>query len=115
MKLRQLAIAFGVLASGGMGATMLAAAAVSTQAAPPPAGPGLDLINERCGFCHTTAQVLTVRKTPQDWAIVVQSMIDRGAELSPEEQKTVDAYLAANYALPAPGATAPAAAPTGAR
>lgn len=89
------------------GTAAIAASAAPQQPATPP-GPGLDLINERCAFCHTTAQVLTVRKTPANWAVVVQSMIDRGAELTPEEQKTVVGYLSTN--LPAPEG-APAAAP----
>ena len=91
-------------------ALLVAAAGISTavagqQAAPPP-GPGLDLIKERCGFCHSTAQVTGVRKTPAAWAATVQSMIDRGAELEPEEQKVMTDYLAANLA--GPDASAPA-------
>ena len=41
------------------------------------------------------------------WAATVQSMIDRGAELEPEEQKVLTDYLAANLA--GPDASAPAA------
>jgi hypothetical protein len=83
---------------------LLAASAIGTAvasgqtSAPPPPGPGLDLINERCAFCHTTAQVLGVRKTPAGWAASVQAMIDRGAELTPEEQTIMVEYLAANFA-----------------
>lgn len=69
--------------------------------AAPPAGPGLTLINNRCGFCHSTAQVFSQRKTPAAWAATVQSMADRGAEVSPEEQKTIVDYLAKNFAAPA--------------
>lgn len=83
-------------------ATMVGAASLAAgmpqQAAPPPPGPGLDLVNERCGFCHTTNQVFAARKTSAEWPAIVQSMIDRGAELSPEEQKTVNDYLVAHYA-----------------
>lgn len=78
---------------------------------PPPPGPGLDLINTRCGFCHTPAQATGVRKTPAAWAAVVQSMIDRGAELSPEEQKVVVDYLSTNNAPKSDGAPAAGAAP----
>lgn len=93
-------------AAGTLGAAALAAG--STAQTPPPPGPGLDLIKERCGFCHTPNQALGVRKTPADWAIVVQSMIDRGTELTSEEQKVVTDYLATNMALTgaAPGAAA---------
>ncbi len=102
--MRNLAAAFLIAAAG------IGTAVAGQQAAPPP-GPGLDLIKERCGFCHSTAQVTGVRKTPAAWAATVQSMIDRGAELEPEEQKVLTDYLAANLAGPdasAPAAPAPA-------
>lgn len=71
-------------------------AVAQPQALPP--GPGLVLINERCGFCHATTQATGVRKTREDWGAVVQSMVDRGAELTPEEQAVVTDYLATNNA-----------------
>ena len=81
------------------GTALLGAVALAAQQpATPPPGPGLDLINERCGFCHTTNQVFTAHKTAAEWPALVQSMIDRGAELSPEEQKAVSDYLVANVA-----------------
>ncbi|PCD03421.1 hypothetical protein COC42_03260 [Sphingomonas spermidinifaciens] len=93
MRIRDLALTLA-LAGAGIGS----AVAGQQAAAPPPPGPGLDLIKERCGFCHSTAQVTSVRKTPAAWAATVQSMIDRGAELEPEEQKVMTDYLAANLA-----------------
>ncbi|VXC99279.1 hypothetical protein [Sphingomonas sp. 8AM] len=84
---------------GFVGVALLGAVALGAQQpAPPVPGPGLDLINERCGYCHTTNQVFTARKTSAEWPAVVQSMIDRGAELSPEEQKVVNDYLFATLA-----------------
>lgn len=82
---------------------LLAAGAICTaaegqQASSPPPGPGLDLINERCAFCHTTAQVLSVRKTPEAWATTVRLMVGRGAELSAHEEKVMIDYLAAHFA-----------------
>lgn len=89
----------------------------ATTATPPP-GPGLDLINQRCVFCHTAAQVFAAHKTAAEWGATVQRMADRGAELSPEEQQIIVAYLAKNFGsadssgAPAPGAAAtPGAAP----
>lgn len=101
MRFRDLTLALAVAAAG------IGTALAGQQAAPPP-GPGLDLIKERCGFCHSTAQVTGVRKTPAAWAATVQSMIDRGAELEPEEQKVMTDYLAANLAGPDAAAPAPA-------
>jgi mono/diheme cytochrome c family protein len=76
----------------------------------PPAGPALTLINERCSACHTADQVLSARKTPEDWASTVQSMVDRGADLNADEQTALVAYLRTNFsAAPSPsgGATQP--------
>jgi len=92
----------------------ISAAAFAQQATSPPApppGPGQVLISERCGFCHDTAQVFSARKPGPLWAATVQSMIDRGAELDADEQKTVAAYLAANFAAPEEPDTPPPAAP----
>lgn len=121
MMFRPFILPFAILAAGTVGMTALAAGAASptpsSQAAlpPPPPGPGLDLINERCGFCHTTAQVLNVRKTPANWAISVQAMIDRGAELTNEEQQVVVDYLTTNRGPDSAGTTATVTAspPTG--
>ncbi len=85
---------FGFAGMALLGAVALAA----QQPATPTPGPGLDLINERCGYCHTTNQVFAAHKTSVEWPQVVQSMIDRGAELSPEEQKVMNDYLVATLA-----------------
>jgi Quinohemoprotein amine dehydrogenase A, alpha subunit, haem binding len=77
--------------------TVAPASPATTATAAPPPGPGLDLINQRCVFCHTAAQVFAARKTPAEWAATVQRMADRGAELSPDEQQIVVAYLAKNF------------------
>jgi hypothetical protein len=99
-----------------LAASISAAAPAQQQPAsppPPPAGPGLKLIEERCGSCHNTDQVFVAHKAASEWAGTVQQMIDRGADLDPDEQKTVVAYLAANFATPpAAGAPAPTAPPT---
>ncbi|HVI99324.1 MAG TPA: hypothetical protein VM657_09685 [Sphingomonas sp.] len=84
-------------------------APAATPTSSPPAGPGLDLINERCTFCHTSASIFAEHKTRDDWAATVQAMADRGADVSPEEMKTIVDYLAANYTA-APDTTAAAAA-----
>jgi mono/diheme cytochrome c family protein len=81
----------------------------------PPPGPALDLINQNCSGCHSTATVFSQRKSADDWAATVQLMVDRGAELKPDEQEAVTAYLSKNFAdSPAASpaaATPPAAAP----
>ncbi|MET3825411.1 hypothetical protein ABIC16_001104 [Sphingomonas sp. PvP055] len=117
-------MAFGkVLLSGAvvafLAAVLPAAWAVQAPPAPPtapptapppalPPGPGLVLINERCGFCHATTQATGVRKTRANWEAVMQSMVDRGAELTPEEQAVVTDYLATNNAPVETAGAAPA-------
>jgi hypothetical protein len=67
--------------------------------AEPPPGAGLDLINERCVSCHPATQIFSApRKTPLEWSQTVKRMAARGAELSPEEAKTISDYLAENFA-----------------
>lgn len=99
-----MAMAFAVVATRGLEA-QAAPAAVPAGATPlpgalpaPPPGPGLAIINERCSVCHTTASVFSQRKTPDDWAATVQLMVDRGADLSPDDMNVVIGYLASNYA-----------------
>lgn len=110
--MRKVGLTIMALALPLMGAGALAQQAPATGAATPPPGPGLDLINERCGFCHTTGQVFQKRRTEADWAATVRGMADRGAEVSPEEIKIITAYLAQNYAL-APGTSGAASPPAG--
>jgi hypothetical protein len=89
-----------------IGARALAADPPAT--AGPPPGPGLELINQRCVFCHNTAQIFSQRKTPEAWSATVEQMANRGAEVSPEEMKVITDYLAKNYGAPAaPAAGAP--------
>jgi mono/diheme cytochrome c family protein len=77
----------------------------------PPPGPALDLINERCSACHSTASVFSQRKSADDWAATVQLMVDRGADLKPDETEAVIAYLSKNFSdTPAASTAAPAAA-----
>jgi len=88
-----------------LGARVLAAD--PPAAAAPPPGPGLDLINQRCAFCHNTAQVFTQHKTPEAWAATIEQMANRGAEVSPDEMKIITDYLAKNYGAPAVPADSP--------
>jgi cytochrome c5 len=108
-------LAFAVIASRGLEAQTSAPAAAhagapaatpapGAPAAPatgaattPPPGPGLSVINERCSTCHSTATVFNQRRTTEDWAATVQVMVDRGADLTPDDINTVVGYLSANF------------------
>jgi len=103
-------LTLGLVAGHGLSAQ--APMAMQDAKAPPP-GPGLDLINQRCSACHSAATVFAQRKSPDDWASTVQLMVDRGADLKPEEIDAVTDYLVKNFsdAPAAQPATAPAPAP----
>lgn len=94
-------LAAGHALAGDQPAPAAAPAAPGASAAPsgsaPPPGPGLDLINDHCKFCHVTAQVFAKKRSADEWGTVIQTMIDRGAELSPEETKVITDYLTAHY------------------
>ena len=99
--MRNLLPAAALLPLIALGARALAAEA---SAVPPP-GPGLDLINQRCAFCHNTAQIFSQHNSAPAWAATVTQMANRGAEVSPEEEKVIVDYLAKNYGAPDQPAT----------
>ena len=97
-----------MMAVMGLSLAVIATRGLEAQTAPvpntPPAlppGPALVVINERCSTCHTTASVFNQHRTADDWAATVQLMVDRGADLSPDDMTMVIDYLAANFG-PAP-------------
>jgi len=63
----------------------------------PPAGPGLELIQRSCISCHDIYMITTKRKTPQQWADVMDLMAARGAEISPDEMQVIEEYLSQNF------------------
>jgi gluconolactonase len=74
--------------------------ASSAPTAPPAQTASIDaaaLIQQRCTACHGIQQVTTVHKTPEAWAETVVNMINKGADLSPDEEAAVVRYLAEHY------------------
>ena len=63
-----------------------------------PPGPGLELIQRSCVGCHDIYVVIQKRKTPAEWADTLGLMADRGAEVTPDEMKVIEDYLAHNFA-----------------
>ena len=92
-----MALAFAVVASRGLEAQTAPAAPQAAATPAPPPGPGLAIINEKCSACHSTASVFSQHRSPDDWAATVQLMVDRGADLSPDETSVVIGYLAENF------------------
>jgi uncharacterized membrane protein len=49
---------------------------------------GQTLMQARCSVCHHTAA---------EWKVTVERMINKGAQLTPQEEQTLINYLARNY------------------
>jgi len=92
-----MAMSFAVVATRGLEAQTAPATPPAAAIPAQPAGPGLAIINAKCSACHTTATVFSQRRSPDDWAATVQLMVDRGADLSPDESSVVIGYLAQNF------------------
>ena len=58
---------------------------------------GATLIQERCTRCHPSTFIEKSRHTAADWKLIVDTMINRGAQLTSDEETLVVNYLAANY------------------
>ncbi len=58
---------------------------------------GATLVQERCSVCHPLSRVEASRHTAADWKLIVDTMISRGAQLTPEEESVVVNYLATNF------------------
>ncbi len=58
---------------------------------------GAALVQERCTACHDISRVEGSRFSASEWKTVVDQMIARGAQLSPDEETVVVSWLASNY------------------
>ena len=58
---------------------------------------GKSLVENRCSTCHPVSQVQAARYNQEGWLSVIQRMVGKGAQLSPEQVQQVAEYLAATY------------------
>jgi hypothetical protein len=58
---------------------------------------GATLVQERCSRCHPLARIESTNRTADEWKTIVDMMITRGAQLTPDEETAVVAYLAATF------------------
>jgi len=104
MTLRRAALAFSLTAF---------AAALPARAEGPndilPEGPAKALVERACTACHQAPQVVARRRTAEEWDIMLDQMVGRGAQLTEAEQNQVYDYLVTNFGLE--GAPSTAAAP----
>lgn len=89
-------------------ASILASMPLWAEQAPsePPSGPGLELIQRSCISCHDIYMITTKRKTPEQWAEVMDLMAARGAEVTPEEMQIIEEYLSQNFSAADTGSAA---------
>jgi len=63
-----------------------------------PAGlDGKTLLVQRCNGCHSSSIVSQLRGTADQWAGLVDAMVQNGADLNPQEEKVLAGYLAQKY------------------
>ena len=82
------------------------AAAQPANALPP--GEARDIVTSACTSCHPLTVILALRDGPVGWKRHVDTMIMKGAQLTPREADTLLAYLNANFG---PGQHMPPAKP----
>jgi glucose dehydrogenase len=58
---------------------------------------GKSTVAKLCGECHAVEQAVSARRSEKDWRDTVDLMIDRGASGTPEEFRTVIAYLSKHF------------------
>jgi mono/diheme cytochrome c family protein len=73
------------------------AAATPTEQSAQAEPAGLSLIIDRCTGCHGIDQIFLQHKSPEDWKVTVQTMIDRGTDVTEAEQEVITQYLIENY------------------
>ncbi len=69
-----------------------------------PPGKGKSLVVTRCQFCHDLERVDAFPRSKAEWKDVVETMIERGAPIAPQELPTIVDYLASSLG---PAATHP--------
>jgi mono/diheme cytochrome c family protein len=67
------------------------------QAQDLPEGKGKKEVENICGSCHGTDVIAAMRGTKDEWAGVVDAMVQRGATGTKEELDTIIEYLAKNF------------------
>ena len=62
-----------------------------------PGGQGKEMVVSICSGCHTLGNVVTQRRSSEEWAQTVNEMISRGAQIFKEEVDTLFSYLGEHY------------------
>lgn len=90
------------LAGLGTAACLVGVWFASVRAQSLPEGRGRTEFERLCGRCHETERSTRLRLTEEQWAAVVDSMVERGMEGTSDELESVVAYLAAHFGPDSP-------------
>lgn len=85
-------------AFSGLSVGIAAAVVAPAGAQGLPDGKGKELVRETCQACHDLSPITgSGGFSRRDWEMVVQSMIDMGATIRPEDVTVIVNYLAASF------------------
>ncbi len=73
------------------------AAQEKTVAVSLPSGFGKELVESRCTACHDLGRISAAKRTKDDWELIVNNMVARGATATPDEVRTILSYLVAQF------------------
>ncbi len=93
---------WGARVLGCFGAGVLGTQLVFAQALP--AGPGADVLKQRCISCHESDIITSQRLSLTGWTRSVDKMVRWGATVTPTERDVLQPYLAAHFG-PKPAAS----------
>lgn len=87
-----------VLLLGLAGSGAIAGAAALAQGISLPEGPGKQQVMDACTRCHGVEVIVAQPRSPEEWEVVVSTMIGQGAVLTDDEYGKVVTYLSTNLA-----------------
>jgi hypothetical protein len=63
-----------------------------------PDAPGKAVVERVCGVCHGSEAFSQTRMSRQEWGLIIDQMVERGAKMTHSERRTILNYLAKNLA-----------------
>jgi len=62
-----------------------------------PEGPGRDVFIKRCSLCHDLQRTVSFSRPKEEWALIIPTMMRRGAAVQPDEFPLIFNYLTENF------------------
>ena len=83
---------------------LFASTSLSAQQAALPAGPGAEVFKSRCVICHEADIITSQKLSATGWARSIDKMVRWGSQITADERKVLEPYLAQHFA-PRPAAS----------